>query len=392
MIKFFVLINLFYLTECFKLSRCLENLMCYNYPTDYTITSGRVLYPGKNGINHWDKYKISGPVVLPPNKNRNKWLMYYYGRDGTKWKGNYTAPDDLPTGYIGLVESKNGLNWNKVKGNKYKGSVLEPGEIFDNVHVSVSDVNDVDNKLLMFYSGGTEEKTIDHKTIGLRIRNLVAISNNTKDWISYKYPIVDINRYNSKYIFGSHVRVTPLDENNKNGKYIVTLHTLELRKNNTEAKFRIMGCVTEDRFGIYNLKNLDIILKEGEKDTWDCGGVSVRHIIKYDNIYYMFYSSEGRIDGSCKWCIGIAYSLNNGLTWDKLKIKDKKDLGGPVFEARYNLDAWDNYGVSCPYIIKKPDGNLRMYYLGIGKKEGNLTSAIGCAQTVNCDITNWVRV
>ena len=153
-----------------------------------------------------------------------------------------------------------------------------------------------------------------------------------------------------------------------------------------------MGSVTEDRFGIYNLKNLDIILKEGEKDTWDCGGVGVRHIIKYDNIYYMFYSSEGRIDGSCKWCIGLAYSLNNGLTWDKLKIKDKKDLGGPVFEARYNLDAWDNYGVSCPYIIKKPDGNLRMYYLGIGKKEGNLTSAIGCAQTVNCDITNWVRV
>ena len=29
-------------------------------------------------------------------------------------------PDDLPTGYIGLVESKDGLNWNKVKGNKYK--------------------------------------------------------------------------------------------------------------------------------------------------------------------------------------------------------------------------------------------------------------------------------
>ena len=90
---------------------------------------------------------------------------------------------------------------------------------------------------------------------------------------------------------------------------------------------------------------------------------------------------------------GIAYSLNNGITWEKLKIKDKKDLGGQVFEARYNIDAWDNYGVSCPYIIKKPDGNLRMYYLGMGKtKEGNITYAIGCAETVNYDITKWIRI
>ena len=56
-----------------------------------------------------------------------------------------------------------------------------------------------------------------------------------------------------------------------------------------------------------------------------------------------------------------------------------------------NLDAWDNYGVSCLYIIKNLMVIKNVLFRN-RKKEGNLTGAIGCAETVNCDITNWVRV
>ena len=83
--------------------------------TDYKYINGRLLFPGMNGKNSWDTDIVSYPVVLPPNKNNKKWLMYYYGFDGKKFNRNLTSVKKLQIGSNGFMESKDGLVWNKNK-------------------------------------------------------------------------------------------------------------------------------------------------------------------------------------------------------------------------------------------------------------------------------------
>jgi len=384
--KYFYLLIFFNLTYGFNLINLKSSLHDH-----YKNIQGRVLFPGMNGDKWWDSYMVSCPVVLPPNKKNNKWLMYYYGRDGVKWNKNITADKYLPTGYIGLAISNNGLNWSKVNGNYYKGSVMEPDNFnnsYENVHIGVSDVIYENNKYIMHYFGSNNEKILN-KT-GLKMRCLVAKSKNGIDWYKFRKPTVNIGNENEwDNLFTGFPRINKLEPNDNNSKWLITYHSLTFKNN--MPNFMIGAALSDNKYG-NKITKKGVILKPGDKNTWDNGGVGPRHIININNTMYMFYSSEGNIFN--KYAIGLAYSKDKGETWHKLRFKNKKDPGGPIFEARYNnLDAWDNYGVACPFVLKKPDGNLRMYYLGIGTTYNDtLTGAIGCVECVNNDLTKWERV
>ena len=93
--------------------------------------------------------------------------MYYYGNDGT-W--NHGVKSFLPTGWVGLAESTNGIDWIKVDPppnndndiNLKKGSVFGPSadvNEWDSIHVGVGDVVRLPNgELHMYYFGGSNEK------------------------------------------------------------------------------------------------------------------------------------------------------------------------------------------------------------------------------------------
>lgn len=385
MILLYIICYLFNFSYAFENSLSLHN--------QYSSLEGRVLYPGLNGRKWWDSKNLGGPVVLPPNNKRKKWLMYYYGRDSLFWNYNITADPYFPTGYIGLVESIDGLHWKSIKGNYHKGRIMQPTNdnmSYDNIQIGVSDVIEKnDNTFIMHYFGGTEEK-LEKINIGLRMRCLTADSHDGKNWFKYSFPIIDVGKKNEwDNIFTTCPRVIPVDPDNLDGKWLITYHSL-MFDNYSKPIFKIGVGITNNKYGLGSVTKKGIILEPGKKGSWDEECVSTRHVIHYNNSMYMFY--EGMKEGV--WAIGLAYSNDKGNTWHKLRIKGKKDPGGPIFEARYNnKNAWDNYGVECPWIVKKQNGELRMYYLGIGStKEGNLTTAIGCADCINNDLTKWKRV
>jgi len=393
MIFFCFLLYLFNYTNSYIINNACLNLKSSHYL--YTDIKGRVLFPGINGNDWWDTYKISNPVVLPPNKNNNKWLMFYYGRDGLLWNNNITALPDLPTGYIGLVQSNDGFNWNKVSGNYYKGAIMQPDNnqySHDNLHIGVSDIIYDNKKYIMHYFGANEKKILNYT--GLNMRCFVAKSNNAIDWYKFKNITIDIGIENEwDHLFTSFPRALQIEPNNLKSKWLITYHSFFFNK--TNPIFKIGAIISNNKYGLSKNIKKGVILEPGKIGQWDSGGVSVRHIIHFNNYMYMFYASEGNHNNNyTKYAIGLAYSKDKGETWHKLRIKGKKDPGGPIFEARYNnINAWDNFGVSCPYIIKKPDGSLRMYYLGIGlNKNKTFTGAIGCSDCINNDLTKWKRV
>ena len=349
--------------------------------TDYKYINGRLLFPGMNGKKSWDTDVVSYPVVLPPNKNNKKWLMYYYGFDGKNFNRNLTSVKKLQIGSNGFMESKDGLVWNKnteiIKSNSSEFS-------YDNVQIGISDVLYDNNNYIMHYFGACEEKILGY--YGLRMRCLVAKSNNNINWYKYKVPTINIGKENEwDHIFTTFPRITKIEPDNSKSKWLITYHSAKLINN--EAYFYIGGIISNNKYGLGKKYKLGIILKPGNKGSWDDGGVGIRHIIHFNNIMYMLYEGK-KINEEC-YAIGLAYSINNGITW----IKIHKGTGGPIFEPRFNKDAWDNYSVRSPYIVKTNDNKILMYYVGYGiNKNGGQTTAIGCAKCINLNLTMWARV
>lgn len=72
----------------------------------------------------------------------------------------------------------------------------------------------------------------------------------------------------------------------------------------------------------------------------------------------------------------------DGLTWQKDEYVGREQ-GGPILTARKGEDVWDNLIVGTPYMLQMPDGSFRMYYLGVGKREGEEMSQQGIGLAVS---------
>ncbi|CAI5995922.1 unnamed protein product [Closterium sp. NIES-65] len=95
---------------------------------------------------------------------------------------------------------------------------------------------------------------------------------------------------------------------------------------------------------------------------------------------------------SNEFAIGLATSDDDGLTWHKA-IGAGPEPGGPVLKARRGEDPWDNILVGAPYVVARPDGSLWMYYVGVGKMQGDETPRQGIGLAVSCgsDYSRWER-
>ncbi|CAI7776366.1 unnamed protein product [Closterium sp. NIES-53] len=95
---------------------------------------------------------------------------------------------------------------------------------------------------------------------------------------------------------------------------------------------------------------------------------------------------------SNEFAIGLATSDDDGLTWHKA-IGAGPEPGGPVLKARSGEEAWDNILVGAPYVVARPDGSLWMYYVGVGKMQGDETPRQGIGLAVSCgsDYMRWER-
>lgn len=104
----------------------------------------------------------------------------------------------------------------------------------------------------------------------------------------------------------------------------------------------------------------------------------VRHVLRGSNYKFQF-------------AIGLATS-DDGLVWRK-DTDVGPEPGGPILKARTGENVWDNVIVGTPYVLAMDDGSFRMYYLGVGKLDGDDASkqGIGLAVSDGPNFRSWRR-
>lgn len=118
------------------------------------------------------------------------------------------------------------------------------------------------------------------------------------------------------------------------------------------------------------------VIARGSAGSWDDGFIHHPTVIKYNGVYYMYYTG-GKNDTS-GYCIGLATSTD-GVNWTK-------NLTNPVLSPGAS-GQWDDYNVrpSCPILI----GNIwYMWYWGFGNADPS-DHAMGLASSR--DLINWTK-
>ena len=338
--------------------------------------------------------------------------MYYYGRaDCQKWKKDVPIINGLPFGSIGLATSEDGISWKKFHGPILGGAVLHPSEndsAFDCAFVAISDMVPAqrassmaeDAWKLFYFGGGLDYGVIPGvpgKFQALPWLPGMATSPDGVHFSRHTSPILNVGpRGDWDHYSVSAPRVLPPGPavNPKDkfaGKWYMTYHAREdetLPEGATRpAGFFSVGVAVSEDGRQWEKKGK--VLSRGEPGTWDDGGIGFRHVFKAGGKYAMVYEA---CSASFQFALGIATS-EDGLVWEKARDIGPQP-GGPVFLPRSGEDAWDNFVVGTPYVVPRPDGSLWMYYLGVGKKEGQqrLSRGIGLAVSDGIDFAVWNRV
>lgn len=351
--------------------------------TDATLSQpGLVLGPGPEGW--WDSERVSSPQVL--RDDDGFWKMWYYGRDAT-----FDRMINLPTGRCGLAISRDGVQWERVKGPLTMGAVFEPStepNRFDNAHVGVSDILRENGLYWMWYFGG-DQTTIELKmgeqhvkVKGIQMRPGCAISRDGIHWVRLDGP------YRGAFLepgapgefdamFCAWPRVIKADD----GSYLMYYHTLDRERGFIVGLASSPDGLTWEKRGP--------ILGPGEPGAFDERGISCRHVIQHDGQYLMFYEGTNH---SGYYCIGLALS-DDGIHWKK--DGEGEQPGGPVFcHAPKGSGRWDARAVGTPCVVKMDDGSFRMYYIGAnegGYDELSTQHQIGLAVSDGPNYRRWRR-
>ena len=117
------------------------------------------------------------------------------------------------------------------------------------------------------------------------------------------------------------------------------------------------------------------------ENGWDKIGVETASVLKDPGgKYRMYYSSSFKDNDD--FAIGLALS-DEGISWEKYSSK-------PVFEERNDWEVGDASGVAEPSVIyDKEDSLYKMWYNGLGEKDGKLAFRIGYA--TSRDGIEWNR-
>ena len=342
--------------------------------------------------------------------------MYYYGNDGT-W--NHGVKSFLPTGWVGLAESTNGIDWIKVDPppnndndiNLKKGSVFGPSadvNEWDSIHVGVGDVVRLPNgELHMYYFGGSNEKVSfgpgggpvggtaapPASIQGLRMRIGRARSfDNGRTWERMGAAVLDHD--DEEGIFASWPRlILPLDDDeilskkkNVNTKEDVGPKPWRMTYHSYDgSKWRAFGATSLDYGENWTKDGLILeggvtagttigasaaarALAAGEKisDPFDSSGIGTRGHCRWRAGLLMIY--EG-VDGVGTHRLGAACCPdgNGGSSWTKMKFRydGLGSDGGPIASPGESpMMPWTKQVIGTPFPMTMKDGSVRLYHCG----------------------------
>jgi hypothetical protein len=364
----------------------------------------------------FDSGCVASPVVLPPSKKNNdkKWQMYYYGNPGTWANGTRCF---LPTGYVGLAESDDGIHWDKIPGKEEFGSILAPTGneddfdglqlgVGDVVRVNVGDENDNDNEELHMYYFGASFEAVSFgvgspmpPAQGLRMRIGKAVStDNGRSW-ERMGQVLDYDL--EEGLFASWPRlIVPEEDDNNNGDnkpWRMLYHTFN------GTRWAVFEATSNDRGATWARANTGkMVLGPGDSDGWDGSGVGTRAVAHTrDGELVMVYEAVGGQGGAFTGThrMGLARWNNddddngNGGVW----IKDTTITGipgGPILEPGVEpLQPWTAQVIGTPYLVANPDdGSMRLYFCS--KKDSDMSMSIGLVESEsgNFDPSSWKAI
>lgn len=338
---------------------------------------------GPGPADSWDSERVSCPRVL--READGTWRMWYYGRDP-----EFDREISLPTGRIGLAQSSDGLDWQRVRGAASMGAVFEPhpdATRFDSAHVGISDIQRHDGLYWMWYLGGSGE-TVPGGRRGFPMLPGLAISRDGVHWTRLDgphngamLPVGAPDEFDTRMV--SWPQMLQLDD----GSWRLYYHTLT-----SDGEYVVGLAESPDAL---RWTKRGAIMGPGPRGRFDDLGVATRHVIRHQGRWLMFYEGvrdigEGPAVGRQ---LGVAVS-EDGIDWQRL---DGDAPGGAIVaQAPAGSGRWD-FRLGCPWMVPMDDGTLRLYYIGsnerpAGQGHAELISVhqIGLAIS-DGDITRWRR-
>ena len=336
---------------------------------------GQILIPSYENPGRFDAACAANPVVLPPSKDGDKWQLYYYGNAGTWSNGK---PGFLPTGWCGLAESEDGLEWTKIDGASENASIFGPSEKpedWDSLHVGVGDVLHMgDGELHMYYFGGSNESVNlgpAGDIAGIRMKIGKAVS--TDNGRTWERQGVCLGIDENEGLFCSWPRILILSDDDWKMFY----HSFN------GNVWRVFGAQSVDKGRTWTRTGL--VLK-GDDQNFDSAGIGTRAVTSYRDGWLMVY--EG-VDAEGTHRLGASVS-SNAEDWEKLEnILGCQQAGGPIAEPGVGaMGTWTSTVVGTPYLVTLPDGSLRLYHVARTGEEGH---SIGCIVSESGDVapSSW---
>jgi hypothetical protein len=331
---------------------------------------GQVLLPSASSDPiQFDTACVVNPVVVPPSSSYDQWQLYYYGNAGS-WKDGKQG--FLPTGWVGLAESNDGIHWSKVICPCEKGSILAPSDDpddWDSLHIGVGDVIRIsDDELYMYYLGGSHE-VVEGIMPGMSLagfRMRIGRARSLDQGRTWEKEGIVLDLDDSEGLFASWPRIVrPNDDKNNNSDgggddepWQMIYHTYD------GSRWKVYGATSTDQGKTWKRKGL--LLEGGSSnDSFDMQGIGTRALAPWKNGMLMIY--EG-VDSKQKHNFGAAFCSdpNGAGSWTKIKdIDGFQQEGGPVAQpGRKPMGPWTTLIIGTPYLVNMPDGSLRLYHCG----------------------------
>ena len=367
------------------------------FPFGGGLNVGKILGPGNAGA--WDDYKVSGPVVRQAPDGA--WNMWYYGRSKAF---NQTADlINLPSGHIGLAQSKDGLrDFARVKGPLLDGAVFGPSSSsnsssssssssFDSLHVGIGDVqwDAQQKKWVMYFFGGDGEygPTPYGQARGIYMKIGKAESSDGVTWT--RTPGLLLNKGapgEFDALFVGWPQVVDLEKDNvlPGAKLGMFYHTFDT----ATFGFEIGLATSADVKGEKWTKRGPVQLPRGPPGTLRDLGHATRCVIPdpAGRKKLLMFAECANMQNSN--CIAV-YGSDDGMSWE-----DMHPEGKPVFVgAGKGTGRWDAQALGCPSVSVR-DGCFYMYYVGFTESisEGAALGCIGLAVSEGMDFTKWRRM
>jgi len=356
--------------------------------TEYN--EGQVLLPSReNDETQFDTACVASPVVIPPCSAYSVWQMYYYGNAGC-W--NHGIKSFLPTGWIGLAESKDGIKWEKVRGKgNTNGCVLAPSQVeedWDSVQLGLGDVIRISKRELhMYYFGGSSEKVpIGPPAAGgiqgfrMRIGRAKSLDNG-RTWERMGVAL----DYNEKEGFFASWPKIIIPENDPSLPWRMIYHSFN------GTTWRVFSASSSNKGDTWTREGLILEGDTNVKNSFDFSGIGTRDVSPWQNGLLMVY--EG-VNQEGVHSLGAAFCTNsNGEgPWKKLKEDGWKQPGGPILQPGVGaMGNWTAQVIGTPCVISMPDGSLRLYHCA-KQKDTKMSIGLVISESGKLNPSSWTPI